>query len=332
MKRCCSMLLALCVLFASARAACGTPEGWVNFRPAEWDRGAAVCALSEALSAEASAREEIPRLVHGWICENICFDEDAFEAGIYRELSASETLRNRRGVCESIANLAQSLLLEAGIPCIKVWGAAIPEGSLWTEAEIDPERINHTWNEYYLDGRWRAMDCAMDMGNRFSAGARIRGAWTEAYFDPAPAFFAETHRCLQRGFDLPEDIPDGWAMPEITEAARQGDLPLRYFGLYRQAVTEREFREMLGRDGGGDEGLRRGEAAVLLAERLGPGAAGASAFADLGHCPERERQAIAALARRGLSVGTGGGSFSPQAMMTRQEAIAVIARLHGEGY
>lgn len=333
MKRCCCTLLVLCILLIPyARAAGGVPEGWVNFRPAEWDRGDAVRALSFELSAQAGTREALPRLVHDWICDNIYYDEDAFEAGIYAELSASETLRARKGVCESFANLAQSLLLEAGVPCIKVWGAAIPEGGRWSEAGIDPECINHTWNEYYLDGHWHPMDCTMDMGNRFRAGAFLPGKRGGAYLDPSPAFFAETHRCLQRGFDLPEDLPDGWAVPELERAAQRGSVPLAYFGRYRDAVTERELLEMLGADGGTDEPLSRTRAAVLLTERLGTGTHGGDTFADTRLCGEEERQAVEALARRGITAGTGNGKFSPRAIITRQEAIVLIERLYREGY
>lgn len=332
MKRCCCTLLMLCMLFIpGARAACGTPEGWVNFRPAEWDRGDTVRALSLTLAAQAGTREALPRLVHDWICDNIYYDEDAFEAGIYAELSASETLRARKGVCESFANLAQSLLLEAGVPCIKVWGAAIPEGGRWPEAGIDPERVNHTWNEYYLDGRWHPMDCTMDMGNRFRAGAFLPGVRGSAYLDPSPGFFAETHRCLQRGFDLPEDLPDGWAVPELEQAAQRGAVPLAYFGRYREAVTGRELCGILGADGGTDEPLSRARAAVLLAGRLGTGTQEGGAFSDTRPCGAEERQAVEALARRGVTAGTGNGQFSPQAIITRQEAIVLIERLYREG-
>lgn len=328
-----ALLVVLAYMLApAARAAGGMPEGWVNFRPAEWDRGDAVCALSRELAAQADTREALPRLVHDWICDNIYYDEDALEAGIYAELSASETLHARKGVCESFANLAQSLLLEAGVPCVKVWGAAIPEGERWSETGIDPERVNHTWNEYYLDGHWHPMDCTMDMGNRFRAGAFLPGEWGSAYLDPEPEFFAETHRCLQRSFDLPEDLPDGWAVPELEQAAQRGSVPLAYFGRYREAVTERELCEMLGADGGNDEPLSRASAAVLLAERLGTGTHGGDAFADTRFCGEEERQAVAALARRGITAGTGNGQFSPRAIITRQEAIVLIERLYREGY
>jgi len=324
-----SLVLACWMLTAAARAAQAAP--WVNFCPAEWDRAETVRALSRTLAETAGDRRALPQAVHDWMCENLYFDEDAFRDGTYQELAANEVLRSRKGVCESFANLVQSLLLEAGIPCVKVWGCAIPEGTAWEDAEIDPGRVNHTWNAFYMDGKWVSMDCTMDMGNRYEAGAYLPGAWKSDFYAPEERLLAQTHRVIQFGSDLPEQIPDGWARAEIEEAAAKALLPAGAFRDYRAPLSEREFRAMLRMDGGTDAPLTRAGTAVLLAAGLGEGCAASGSYQDMEGCTGAERQAAAALAQARIMQGTGGTSFSPGAVLTRQEAIVLAVRLNREG-
>ncbi len=284
-------------------------DRWVNWVPADWERDGDVAALAAQLAAGDPAA--LPERVHRWICENIRYDWDAFEAGTYSTLSPASVLAEGRGVCEGIANLVQALFLEAGVPCIKVWGVAITEDQSW-EA-WDTSRINHTWNEYYWAGTWTSMDCTMDLQN----GPPYRAA----YLAPEPAFFARTHLVLRRGEG--GDAPDPWALAEVTEAVDRGLVPLDLLRRYRAPVTERELLALLGRSGGEERPLTRLEAALLLAEGLETG--GTAPYIDTGHLPADAQAALAALYRLDILHGSG-GRFCPNDLFTRQEAAAVLAR------
>lgn len=48
-------------------------------------------------------------------------------------------------------------------------------------------------------------------------------------------------------------------------------------------------------------------------------------------CSPRERSAAAALSRRGIMIGTGESTFSPDEYLTRQEAILIALRIFEEG-
>lgn len=186
---------------------------WANWRPMTLDRGEELRRLAESFAGQAQTRAEIPLFVHDWICENICYDYDALAQEACSALAASDVLRERRGVCEGIANLTQSLLLEAGIPCIKVWGAAISEESSWETSGINLERVNHTWNEFYLEDRWHTLDCTIDMGNRYENGQYVHAQRGSDYYDPEETELARMHKRLYRGNDLLENIPSAWAVP-----------------------------------------------------------------------------------------------------------------------
>lgn len=275
---------------------------WVNWTPSEWVRDESVKSLAEQLLTEAGSKEAVPRRIHDWVCENICYDWDALYAGIYSTLSPAQVLRERRGVCEAIANLTQTLFLEAGIPCIKVWGTALAEGERWSETELDTGCVNHTWNEFYMDGRWVTVDCTMDMKNSYADGAYSFAPWGNNYFDPSESFFAQTHQRLQRGFDLPENVPSDWAKPEIKAAVDREIVPLSFLTNYRTPVTECEFMELLGLDGGDDQPLKRIQAAVLLVQMLG-GTSGASPpYEDVDLLNEEEQNALIVLYQAGIMV------------------------------
>ncbi len=298
---------------------------WVNWRPAAWDDGKELQELAEYLEGQASSRAEIPLLVHDWLCENIYYDYASLAQDTYSTLTASDVLRERRGVCEGIANLAQSLLLETGIPCIKVWGIAISESSSWEISEIDPERVNHTWNEFYMDGQWHTLDCAMDTGNRYENGQYVHAQWKSTYFDPEEAELAKTHKRLYRGNNLPEDIPSSWAVPLITQVAEV--VPLHLLSNYHAPITQADFCSLYGLMGNRDNLLTRGEAAVLATKAAGLTPCTDYPFCDLSVCSAEVQGAVGALWQCGAVLGVGNNQYAPETYINRQEAIAIWTRL-----
>ena len=305
---------------------------WVNWCPSFWTAQESVSAVTQEIVASTNSMEEIPLFVHDWICKNIYYDWDAFESGTYYELAADEVLQSGKGVCESIANLVQAILLESGIPCIKVWGVAINADSSWENIDISPDRINHTWNEFYMDGHWITMDCTMDMANSYSQGEYIYRPWSYEYFDPDEDFFARTHLRLSRGDTFPENIPSDWAMGEVCTLVDTTAVPLALLSNYHAPITEADMLMLLGIDGGTDAPISRGQTAVLLASLLGFNSSGSTPYIDLGNCNEDMQSAIKALYQKGVMVGTSDDTFSPNTYLTRQEALIIKARLSREGF
>lgn len=336
---CLTVLLAVFLLVFPAQAAGADilqhnsqmSRQWVNWCPSSFTLSEPVQALADQLAAQADDRTQAARAVHDWVCREICYDWDAFYNIQYGALRAEDVLRDKRAVCEGIANLVQALCLSMDIPCIKVWGICTPEGQGWSEAAAASQRITHTWNEFYLNGRWIAVDCTMDMKNSFRDGVYTYAPHTSSYFDPEDNFFAQSHKVLQRGYDLPEDIPADWALPGIQRAVDLDLIPLSMLSRYAQPVTSDQFRALFDLEGGTDDLITRREAAVLLAQVTGESPQGPLPYWDMNRCSPRERSAAAALFRRGIMTGTGGSAFSPDKYLTRQEAILIALRIFEEG-
>lgn len=304
---------------------------WVNWCPSYWTTPASISQVVQELAVSVDSAKDIPLQVHDWVCEHICYDWAAFEAGTYYELAPDEVLQGGKGVCESIANLVQAILLEAGIPCIKVWGSAIDADSSWESIDISPDRINHTWNEFYMNGRWITMDCTMDMANSYSQGEYTYHPWSCEYFDPDEYFFAHTHLRLRRGDTFPENIPSDWAMEEICTLVDTTTVPLELLSNYHAPISEADMLMLLGMDGGTDAPISRGQTAILLASLLDFNSSDCAPYIDLGNCNENMQSAIETLYQNGIMLGTSNDTFSPDTYLTRQEALIIKARLLKEG-
>ncbi len=340
-KRIAPLILALCILTALAAQASAENnvyenntelEGhWVNWCPSSWQKNAEITSLAETLLSEAGGLENAPRAVHDWICENIYFDIDAFNRGYYDTLSASEVLSERRGVCESIANLVQSLLLEMNIPCIKVHGTAITSDGEWTEDQLTGNHITHTWNEFYINGRFFMMDCSADMGGIYKNGEFIDGTSGSAYFAPAIEEYSKTHKIITRGTNYPVNIPSAWAMDEISNAVNSNLVPVTLLSRYRDTVTEKDLYDALNLDSANAslDSVTRSSAALKIAENLGlTDTEDHIPYTDIANLAEETQNAVYALCNAGIMRGTGENTFSPDALLTRQELICILNRIN----
>lgn len=302
---------------------------WVNWGNDGWVGGELVQTVAGQIRQEAESREAIPLQVHDWICSNIYFDMDAANAGSYDTLSAEEVLRERRGVCEGISNLTQSLMTELDIPCIKVWGVATEPGTVWTDEMLETHLSNHTWNEFYWGGRWLSMDCSMDIGSVYQNGEYIRQPAKSDFFAPVETVFAETHRCIRRGNTSPADTPSFWAMDEVQRAVDSGLIPVSLLSHYREPITEDGFRRLLGLDGGSTDPVSRLEAALQVSALCTDETDVLLPYRDISQMKEPVQQALACLYQAGIMTGTHTERFSPDRPLTREEAICIKIRLTG---
>jgi hypothetical protein len=293
---------------------------WTNWCPADWEHNENVHSLAVQLTKNNQDQNNCPKNLYEWVCENITYDWKAQECGTYSALLPSQVLEERKAVCEGIANLTQALFLEAGIPCIKVWGAALEPENCWEKnTEVNPERVNHTWNEFYQAGRWITVDCTMGI---------LYG--TSDYFDPDETAFARTHHRLRRGDDLPEDIPSAWAIPEIAEAVNESLVPLAWLSDYHTTITEAEWFSLTGLGRGRNIPLTRLNAAMSLAPMIDLSGSKNPPYDDTASCSVKEKQVLTVLWHCGVMTGCN-GRFFPDSLLTRQAAIAVWVRLHRMG-
>lgn len=320
------LLLTSSVCISASGAEERPQESWVNWYPSGWENDPIV-AETAAQIINSSTQEELPYLIHRWICKNIFYDIDAERQGVYYALAAKDVISQRRSVCEGIANLTQGLFINAGIPCIKVWGVSISSDETWNTSNLNLEKVNHTWNEYYWKGRWYPIDCTMDMGNRYENGRFIETTWDETYFAPDRSFFEKTHLCLQRGFDYPENIPDRWAWEEIKSAVCKEVVPLVLLQNYRAPVTREEFGLLVGEHTEGCDTITRLEAAMILAKKRNITVLEApSPYRDVSICSDEERSVLGTLYYSGIMVGND-QCFFPSELLSRQEAIVIVSRL-----
>lgn len=312
------LCLLICLLaFAAVRPAQGAAAPWINWRPADVKLTPALYEqVDEILGAEDRPQQRAA-LLHDWICAELYYDRDAQTLETYGALSASDVLEQRRGVCEAIANVTQSLFLAAEIPCVKVWGVAIAPEEDWKTAEIDLSRVNHTWNEYYIAGQWIPVDCTMDMGNWYENGVCHAAPWTRAYLAPPRELFARTHIKLYQDTATQADTPDLWAREELIQAVDAGIIPVMLLSDYKRAITGLEFFQLTGQAAGEGPSVSRAAAAVALMRRLDPAWSGGE---------EEERLALEALSQMGILLGDG-ESQAAWRELTRQEAMVLMARL-----
>ena len=96
---------------------------------------------------------EKARAVHGYLCENVGYDDIHKRNEHYHlKSTAYGALINGHAVCQGYCAAAYRLLREAGIECRVVTGLA----------SIDGSEEYHAWNIVKIDGRWYNMDVTWD--------------------------------------------------------------------------------------------------------------------------------------------------------------------------
>ena len=301
-------------------------EQWVNWYPANQTIHDETAELAHRLKKDCSY-SDLPQVVHDWICDNIFYDLDAYKKGTYSALQANDVLKEQKAVCEGIANLVQELLLEADIPCIKVWGVSKPVDMSWIEADLDVNRVNHTWNEFFMDGQWHTVDCTMDMKNRYENGLFTKCGKKQTYFDPDIRILSITHRILYRGNDIPNNVPSEWAKHELTLAVERDCFDPAIFTNYDSPITRKELCALLGCTSEEADTMTRAEAAEIISTFITIDPSEENFYSDLTGFNEILTAEINTLHRLGIMRGTGEKTFSPNSLLTRQEAIIIAARL-----
>ena len=135
--------------------------------------------------------------INNWVADNIYYDYDAFTTGKFGRTDAIGTLEAKRSVCAGYAALTAALVRSLGIPCKVVSGFARGVGADSPWAKVDHSKINHAWNEAYVNGRWVIMDTTWNSRNMYEKGVFNAGEKRSKYFDPTLAAFSLKHKIMK---------------------------------------------------------------------------------------------------------------------------------------
>lgn len=108
------------------------------------------------LAATRSDDAEKAECIYDWIISNFNYD---YEYSVYDPVIC---FREKRGVCNALAELYTIMCNSAGIPCLLVYGESIDQPLM---EEKTSTVQNHAWVLIYTDGRWRYCDPTWDIGN-----------------------------------------------------------------------------------------------------------------------------------------------------------------------
>ena len=92
--------------------------------------------------------------------------------------------------------MTAALLRAAGVPAKKVSGFALGVSNDYWPEDLDLEKDgNHSWNEFWANGRWIIIDTTWDSGNKWENGAisENEGLIGYHYFDINVGLFSADH-------------------------------------------------------------------------------------------------------------------------------------------
>jgi hypothetical protein len=123
------------------------------------------------------------KAIHDWVAGSIAYDYNAFLEGNNQLVPASQTLKEKKGVCRDYAFLVAALARATGLQA-KVVNGQTWESNGWTSQ-------SHAWNEVYADGQWVTVDATWDAG--YIKDDSFVFAPSTKYFAPDSKDFAVTH-------------------------------------------------------------------------------------------------------------------------------------------
>ncbi len=160
-----------------------------------------VAEIMSEMQSKAAYQEERIRFLYEYLCDNIIYDDDNLEDGLYSlKYSAYAGLAHGRCVCNGYACLLYRLLLEAGIDSRVITGG------------------NHAWNIVQFGGSYYYLDATWDAGREYG---KYR------YFMKAEADFADHTKADRfQTAEFKRKYPIGSSSRELSffMPAIQGDL------------------------------------------------------------------------------------------------------------
>jgi len=267
----------------------------------------AVRAKAKEITANIEGDYEKILAIHDWVAQNIYYDrDDYYKRTTGNKYDAPTVLSTRKSVCEGYASLTAALLRAVAIPVKTVYGYALGTGA--KKPIMEGER-NHAWTEAFADGRWIILDTTWDSNNEWEYGKiSVSNGLIEGrpYFDPDLIDFSLDHR-IDIYSPAAERIPtpSGWAASVVARANVLSLVPDTLNKAYQRNITRVEFCAL----------------AVTLYETINGTITGRASFSDTTDVNVEKMAAI------GVVNGTGDGKFTPNGMLTREQAATILARL-----
>lgn len=136
--------------------------------------------------------------IHDWIAMHIFYDKDVVRNGIYlqMDISALESLLNKRCVCSGYSNLSVALLRSAGIPSIGV--TCIAKTNRWLTSQ-NKNDVNHEVCMAFIDNNWSFIDVTWDSPNVYENGKFVENEYNKIsykYFTCNISSFSRTHKLI----------------------------------------------------------------------------------------------------------------------------------------
>ena len=173
--------------------------------------------VSDQVVKGASTDYEKLLKIYEYVAENFYYDDIAFATGTRQYIDPYRNLYNMRNkkdsansedgkvatTCVGYAAAVCALARAQGIPTRIVNGHHISlngtEYNNWS-TETNITKLDHWWNECYVDGRWITVDATPGNSNKWN---RTSNTWTYTgltnyiYFDPTPEQLATSHMLLE---------------------------------------------------------------------------------------------------------------------------------------
>lgn len=185
------------------------------------DKDGDIAKLSAEITKGLSTDYDKCKAIHDWVCKNIWYDRDAYNAMKTDDEKASfinteptEVLKTKKTICDGYSNLTVALLREAGISAKKVSGYALgldaPDtwtkelaGNIISQNTQYDKTINHAWTEAFIDGKWIFIDTTWDSQNKYENGRfGTQKAVAYDYFNPTLEDFSKDHKAMKNRDNL----------------------------------------------------------------------------------------------------------------------------------
>jgi len=139
--------------------------------------------LAKSITAGISGDYQKAKAIHDWVANNIYYDWDAFKSKKYDSITALDTLKNKKALCEGYMNLTVSLFQASNIPAKYISGYTTSNN-----------RENHAWCEAFAGGKWIIIDATWDSKNTYENGAfSDKTPCGDKYFDISLKDFSADH-------------------------------------------------------------------------------------------------------------------------------------------
>lgn len=243
----------------------------------------------------------------------------SYDSNMYIGNFAANMMLYRVGNCAHYSALLALLLGHLGFDCHLIPGEFINKGG---------SQVEHKWNYVLVDGKYYWLDVRMD--HAASSGSKIshkyfmvedtgewaeRHSWDHDYSDwlaSSAAVIADEYVSFSTYCsDEPWQRCAGWAREQMKTAYEQGLIPDCLLGRdLTKTITRSEFAA----------------AAVALYENLNggqpaPDYVGDSPFSDTDDADVLKAYSL------GVVKGTGAGTFSPDGLLSREQACTMLGRV-----